>query len=114
MDRGLTRGRTFPDNVARSIKAPSDEARERSQRRDRARTSVIKESPRVNVARSRAAEVSHRETISRGDVIREGEAAQSDAGNRAGIDACDINLFNYHDIIIWICVRSVATNYTTY
>lgn len=45
MDRDLTRGRTFPDNVARSIKAPL----ERTAPRYRERTSVIKES-RVNVA----------------------------------------------------------------
>lgn len=59
MDRDLTRGRTFPDNVARSIKAPLERTAREPAPRYRERTSVIKES-RVNVA----AEVSHREIIS--------------------------------------------------
>lgn len=54
MGRDLTRGRTFPDNVARSIKAPLDgqtdgrmngwRANRRGAARDGERTGVIKES----------------------------------------------------------------------
>jgi len=92
MGRDLTRGRTFPDNVARSIKAPLDGwTDEPARRRDGKRMSVIKES-RGAAQRKRL----RRETIS--------AVMQLDAGCHTATSICTILIdtdavtFIYRDI----------------